>query len=45
MIEIRYVQPEDKKFWYTLDKHLTKQEFDNMVCNKRGYILLTSPKL
>ena len=23
MLEIRYVQPEDKGFWYRLDKHST----------------------
>ena len=39
MIEIRYVQMSDREFWYSLDKHLPKQEFNNKVCNKRGYIL------
>ena len=37
MIEIRYVQSEDKEFWYSLDRHLPEQEFDNKVNNKRGY--------
>lgn len=27
MLEIRYVQLEDKEFWYNLDKHLPEQEF------------------
>ena len=27
MIEIRYVKLEDKEFWYSLDKHLSEQEF------------------
>ncbi len=40
MIEIRYVQLPDKKFWYSLDKHLPEREFINKVSNKRGYILL-----
>lgn len=39
MIDIRYVQAEDKEFWYSLDKHLPKQEFDNKVKDKRGYVL------
>lgn len=40
MLTIRYVQPEDREFWYSLDKHLPKQEFDSKVTNKRGYVLL-----
>ena len=40
MVEIRYVQAEDKEFWYSLDKHLPEQEFENKVNNKRGYVLL-----
>ena len=40
MVDIRYVQIDDKKFWYRLDKHLPETEFINKVCNKRGYILL-----
>lgn len=39
MMEIRYVQPEDKAFWFSLDKHLPEQEFDNKTRDKRGYIL------
>lgn len=40
MINIRYVQIEDKDFWYSLDKHLPETEFENKVRDKRGYILL-----
>ena len=40
MIDIRYVQTEDKEFWYRLDKHLPETEFVNKVRDKRGYILL-----
>ena len=40
MTEIRYVKPEDKSFWYSLDKHLPEQEFMDKVNNKRGYVLL-----
>lgn len=28
MTEIRYVQLEDKEFWYGLDKHLSNKEFE-----------------
>ena len=34
MLEIRYVQLEDKGFWYSLDKHLPEQEFDSKVREK-----------
>lgn len=40
MVDIRYVQIEDKEFWYSLDKHLPETEFINKVRDKRGYILL-----
>lgn len=40
MLEIRYVQPEDKGFWYRLDKHLSEQEFNHKISQKRGYVLL-----
>ncbi len=29
MIEIRYVQMNDREFWYSLDQHLPEQEFNN----------------
>lgn len=40
MTEIRYVQPEDREFWYRLDRHLPEREFDDKVRSKRGYVLL-----
>ena len=40
MVEIRYVQTEDKEFWYSLDKHLPEAEFVGKVRDKRGYVLL-----
>lgn len=40
MLSIRYVQIEDKEFWYSLDRHLPEQEFVNKVSSKTGYILL-----
>ena len=44
MSEIRYVQLEDKGFWYSLDAHLPEQEFNNKVTNKRGYVILVHNK-
>lgn len=40
MIRIRYVQVDDKAFWYSLDKHLPETEFIKKVQDKRGYIIL-----
>lgn len=41
MTEIRYMELEDQEFWYRLDKHLPKQEFERKVREKRGYVLLS----
>ena len=40
MINIRYVQVDDKEFWFSLDKHLPETEFMNKVRDNRGYIML-----
>lgn len=40
MIEIRYVQPADKAFWYQLDRHLPAQAFEGKIRDRQGYILL-----
>ena len=40
MLHIRYVQQEDKAFWYSLDRHLPEAEFESKVSGKRGYVLL-----
>lgn len=42
--EIRYMQMDDKEFWYSLDRHLSEEEFRNKIQNKRGYILLENEK-
>ena len=40
MVSIRYVQSDDKEFWYSLDKHLPEAGFENKVRDKTGYVLL-----
>ena len=40
MIEIRYVETEDKPFWFSLDRHLPESEFAKKVRDKQGYVLL-----
>lgn len=44
MVNIRYVHAKDKKFWFSLDKHLSEKEFINKVRDKRGYLLLEDDK-
>ncbi|HKM35523.1 MAG TPA: GNAT family N-acetyltransferase [Lachnospiraceae bacterium] len=40
MIEIRYIQAEDEEFWFKLDRHLARPEFQRKVRDKMGYVLL-----
>ncbi len=44
MTDIRYVQVEDKEFWYSLDSHLPQSEFVNKVRDKRGYTIMADGK-
>ena len=38
-MEIRYVEKEDKEFWFSLDKHLPDAEFEKKVRDKQGYVV------
>lgn len=40
MLEIRYMEINDKNFWYSLDKHLPEKEFFHKVRDREGYVLL-----
>ena len=39
MIEIRPVTEEDEKFWFSLDEHMSREEFLLKVRDERGYVL------
>jgi len=39
MFGIRYASENDKSFWFALDKHLSKSEFELKVRDSRGYII------
>ena len=39
MFEIRHVSEADKKFWFTLDKHICERELDLKIRDKRGYVI------
>ena len=38
--KIRYMQMSDKSFWFSLDKHLPKREYENKVRSRQGYVLI-----
>ncbi len=40
MLTIRYVEPGDKSFWFTLDRHISETELDRKIRDKMGYVLL-----
>lgn len=37
--KIRYVEMSDGEFWFSLDRHMSKEEFENKVREQRGYVL------
>ena len=39
-MEIRKIQPSDKEFWLSLDRHLGDDGFDRKVRDGMGYVLL-----
>ena len=40
LTEIRYVRQEDEAFWFKLDRHLPRTEFERKVRDRMGYVLL-----
>jgi ribosomal protein S18 acetylase RimI-like enzyme len=44
MLTVRYVSESDKPFWFSLDKHLSRNEFDLKIRDKRGYIICANGK-
>ena len=40
MLKVRYVSKEDASFWFKLDKHLTKEEYNKKVSFFSGNIIL-----
>ena len=39
-VSIRYVTDADRDFWFSLDRHVSKDEFDRKVRDRMGYVLL-----
>lgn len=39
-MQIRYIEQEDKAFWFSLDKHLSEAEFEKKIRDRMGYVLL-----
>ena len=40
MLEIRYAVEADRSFWFELDRHLSAEEFELKVRDRRGYVAL-----
>ena len=43
-MDIKYVNKENKEFWYQLDKHLPEAEFEKKIRDKQGYVLYEDGK-
>ena len=39
MTNIRLVTTEDEEFWFTVDRHLDRNEFNNKVYLKQGFVI------
>lgn len=44
MFQIRRVSESDKAFWFSLDRHLSGNEFTLKVRDRRGYIISDGDK-
>ena len=44
MFKIRHVTESDKNFWFSLDKHMSDNEFFLKIRDKRGYIISDNEK-
>lgn len=42
---IRYVNAEDHDFWFSLDRHLSENEFQRKVRDQMGYVLIQDSQL
>lgn len=43
-MKIKYAAIEDKEFWFSLDSHISEEEFLNKVQRKMGYIIFDNEK-
>ena len=44
VFKIRYVSEDDESFWFTLDRHFNKKEFELKIRDKRGYVISDDDK-
>ena len=44
MFKINYVTEAGKSFWFTLDRHMSADEFELKITHKRGYIISDGDK-
>ena len=38
-MNIKYVTPEDKDFWLSIDKHTSHKQFEDKILKKSGYVM------
>ena len=43
-MNIKYVEKDDKDFWFGLDKHLPESEFEKKIRDKQGYVVFEDDK-
>lgn len=43
-VSVRHVEPGDRDFWFSLDRHLSAFAFEQKVRDKTGYVLLENGK-
>ena len=44
-VMIRYVELQDRKVWYKLDRHLPESRFEEKVKSRQGYVLFKDTQL
>ena len=44
MFKIRYALEDDKSFWVTLDRHISDNELELKIRDKRGYVICDGDK-
>ena len=44
-VMIRYVELQDRKAWYKLDRHLPENGFEEKVKSRQGYVLFKDTQL
>ena len=44
MFIIRYAEQKDKSFWFSIDRHISTNTFEQKIHNKQGYVICDDDK-